>query len=700
MKEIINLNEAKQIMKNLNVIIYGTIRNIEEHFLTSFTNLEIISSYFKNSFIIIFENDSTDNTRKLLQAWHQSKKTKINIKKHIILEENLDEKFPLRATRLAYCRNSILKYIFKNDLYYSYHYAIHCDLDNRFWCIDYESICNCFQYDLNKWDVMTCINKNKNYYDYWALRMENTWFDKNIFSCKSQNIHYETKTHEFIDLIKKTEGLLKTKSSFNGLGIYKLKSLKDCYYNASYHCKECNNTNRGCMEDNDHIGLHKQMTRNKCNIFINTKMILLSKPNNSLSYQDFIDAYFIKVPNLNKNPLLYVLKNEMVEKNGLWIQFISVIDEATNIISNYTEDLLYSFILQNKNSHVHHPLINHNVKIINGNFTTFNHFSLNHDVFKNKSISLLYLNNHSYLYSKKFLEIFIHKIKKNCIILFNNFINTNDYIIQNFKVFYEMVQEYKIDFEIIGINGDFQFKPTLKVMEENKNNHLFHYNSEKMIAIKILKNPFFKDDVFEKKSKPNLDENQLINLNEFIEFDWEIYVEINEDLKKNNRFHCFDDAWSHWINKGIYESRYYYVDWKKYTQDYNLDKKTNKIEAINHLIDNYKNQKNIYYKKIYFEKKNNKEISDKIIDHYKFLLFNWKYYLNKNNDLKNIKNEDEALNHFTNFGYKENRPFTDFHWIGYLFLNKDLITINLCSQEKAIKHWIENGKKENRKYKW
>ena len=179
MFEAIELNESKKLMKSLNVIIYGTIRDIEEHFTKSFANIYLLSKLFNKVYIIIFENDSSDNTRNLLTSW--SKFNNVNITKHIILENNLINKIPLRATRLAYCRNKILNHIFENNLDKTYQYAIHCDLDDRFWSLDYDSICNCFQYDSNTWDAMFPINKNYSYYDYWALRCNETWFNKNIF---------------------------------------------------------------------------------------------------------------------------------------------------------------------------------------------------------------------------------------------------------------------------------------------------------------------------------------------------------------------------------------------------------------------------------------------------------------------------------------------------------------------------------------
>ena len=68
--------------------------------------------------------------------------------------------------------------------------------------------------------------------------------------------------HRLENILKNTEQLIPVNSSFNGLAIYKIKSLLQCSYSANYYCNKCHNVERGCWEDNDHIGLHKQMIHN------------------------------------------------------------------------------------------------------------------------------------------------------------------------------------------------------------------------------------------------------------------------------------------------------------------------------------------------------------------------------------------------------------------------------------------------------
>ena len=53
MFEIIEINEAKKLLKNINVIIYGCIRDIEQYFIKSFSNIDLLSNFFNKVYIII-----------------------------------------------------------------------------------------------------------------------------------------------------------------------------------------------------------------------------------------------------------------------------------------------------------------------------------------------------------------------------------------------------------------------------------------------------------------------------------------------------------------------------------------------------------------------------------------------------------------------------------------------------------------------
>ena len=563
----------------------------------------------------------------------------INIIKHLIFENNLNNLFPRRAHRLAYCRNKILNYIFDNNLDKHYQYAIHCDLDDRFWSLNFDSICNCFQYDLNSWDAMFPINTNYTYYDFWALRCNQTWFNQNIFSCKiKNNENYDEYTNHIFDLYdffkNNKNSLISVNSAFNGLGIYKLSSLLNCRYNASYNCKKCKGEKIGCYEDNDHIGLHKSMINNNCKLFINTKMTLESKEK-YMNYTIFLNN-LKNIHNIQKEPLRYVLYKKMIDQNHLWLNFSMQIGKYENTISNFTKNIITSFSIQ-ENVMYSNSFINNNVKIYTGDLCkNINEFILNNNSF----ISFIHIDFNNYHYTKNIFEKLYNKINNNCIIVINKFINFTNYILNDVHAFYEFTQKYNIIFEYIGINGVF-FKNPVNISNIN--------TVDTCVAIKILNNPYF--------SKININ-NNFKDDEIYIDFDWKYYIEKYPDL---NSLKTKEEAWQHWINHGINEGR-------------------------------------INYKKTDYVTPFECEKSDNIIDS----LFVWKYYIEKYPDLKHMQTPEEAWQHWINHGKNEGRSYIqnymhlqNLNWIKYIESYDDLK--HMQTSEEALEHWVSHGKNEGRK---
>ena len=81
--------------------------------------------------------------------------------------------------------------------------------------------------------------------------------------------------------------------------------------------------------------------------------------------------------------------------------------------------------------------------------------------------------------------------------------------------------------------------------------------------------------------------------------------------------------------------------------------------------------------------------------------FNWEFYVHKYKDLKKggIDTEEKALEHWKNYGKKEERIFTDipifFNWREYLNNYKDL-QLTIDTEEKAWQHYIYHGQYEER----
>jgi hypothetical protein len=712
MKKIIKINDASKKISQINCIIYGSIRDIEKNFFMSFLNLDIISEMFNNVYIIIFENDSQDKTRELLKSWYSIKTPKI--KKHIILTNNLDELYPLRAHRLAYCRNCILDYMIDNKLHYYYDYAIHCDLDDRFWSVDFNSIKTCFQYNLNDWDVMTCVNKNRTYYDFWALRCDKSWFNINIFSCKSNNVDYNTKISNFETLIKNTSGPISVNSSFNGLGIYKLSSLLNGRYNADYHCDKCNNKNRGCWEDNDHIGLHRDIVSNNGKIFINNQMFIQTCPNNCISYPDFIES-ISTIKHINKPVLQYLLINELINKDGKWLALELSDYDNINMISNYCPNNLY--VIDNNYTNIEfHSYINKNIIIKKGEINEIQYNDI-------ENISFIYINFVNYSLLIEFFHNIYNKITKGTIIIFDKLINFTNFWYYNLKALYEFSQEYEIQFEWLLMKGDINERSNennqtvaIRILENkhfntktfninylsseyenfnwifysNQHGDLNHINTKDEAYLHWINYGSLEgricspEDIqisYVKNYANNNNKllNEAENERELNSFDWETYIELNRDLKQNN-INDKKSAYYHWIYHGKNEGRLCTFNWCNYIKQYNLINQSihTKSKAIEHWLNNGQPD---------FNNENT---------NYEEELFDWKYYVQTNKDLSHIKTKEHAFNHWIKYGKNEGRSTNNFNWTSYLLVNNDLISKGINTESLSIYHWIHHGKKEQR----
>ena len=194
-------------------------------------------------------------------------------------------------------------------------------------------------------------------------------------------------------------------------------------------------------------------------------------------------------------------------------------------------------------------------------------------------------------------------------------------------------------------------------------------------------------------------------------FDWNFYLENNKDLVENGLTNQ-EDAFNHWENFGMAENRphkfltnYILEKYFKIFLEYQENDELKKEDAWDLLTELYNKNNN--------PEKNTKEI-DKEMD---IENFDWKFYIEKNNDLRQsgILTKELAIKHWIECGKFEDRKFKsiinksnnniniktvtfeNFDWKFYIINNLDLIDNNYISKDKAWSHWINYGKYENRK---
>ena len=147
-------NNELELKKWSSVTIVGTAKNVEEYLENTISKIEILTTIFNKHNIIIYENDSTDNTLNIFKTWENN--SNLNIK--IISEKNIQG---LRTHVLSYARNKLLDeaIILDNE------YLIVLDLDDRIQDVKIESVIESLtNYEDKNWSVLGSNQKNE-YYD-------------------------------------------------------------------------------------------------------------------------------------------------------------------------------------------------------------------------------------------------------------------------------------------------------------------------------------------------------------------------------------------------------------------------------------------------------------------------------------------------------------------------------------------------------
>jgi hypothetical protein len=201
--------------------ICGTVRNCGKYLDKIFQNMELIGGLFQDYVIIIYYDESNDNT---LQKLNEYKKRN----NRLIIHVNNEPMSEFRTHRIAKGRNLILD-IIRRD-YVSYPYFIMMDCDDR--CAKNIKN-NLLKYYLNRpdWDSLS-FNHPDGYYDTWALSIRPFvaschHFEKNNIQNGQRYINY---------LIKRTPKykLISCLSAFNGFAIYRTDKFLNCRYDGRF----------------------------------------------------------------------------------------------------------------------------------------------------------------------------------------------------------------------------------------------------------------------------------------------------------------------------------------------------------------------------------------------------------------------------------------------------------------------------------
>ena len=188
------------------LVITGMTRNDYKHQDATIKTIKRQMNNFDVIKVIIYENDSTDNTLNGLNTWSEL----LNIPVQIITQTNLKGS---RTERFATGRNALIKAVEKISPEPDYMLLI--DMDGV--SDDLEGVETCFDLP-EKWGVC-CTNQRDVYYDLWVLRTFDNWCDCDVWYDSKCAVDRNAK----FKYIPPSSPPIRVKSCFGGAALYNYK---------------------------------------------------------------------------------------------------------------------------------------------------------------------------------------------------------------------------------------------------------------------------------------------------------------------------------------------------------------------------------------------------------------------------------------------------------------------------------------------
>lgn len=232
---------GKKVIENSSIIVCGLIRDGENNIEHIKQNVYSLIEGCKKYKILIVENDSIDNTRKILLKWSEIDnnviilgcgvnidKCEMKLDKTVVYDHGMK-----RINKMVYLRNIYLEYIYNHLTDYDYTIVYDYDL---YGTIYKDGLYDTFYHFINNNNI-DCIGPNgfkyynfimltiKHYYDTYAFVIDNITNYKDLID--------DDIKRKYINKLLSTLSLKKVSSCFGGIIIYKNKSIKNKYYNTT-----------------------------------------------------------------------------------------------------------------------------------------------------------------------------------------------------------------------------------------------------------------------------------------------------------------------------------------------------------------------------------------------------------------------------------------------------------------------------------
>ena len=199
-------------------IFAGCARNIARELENSLPDMYRLASEFDEYAIIVYENDSTDDTLTVLNNFSRNKRNVF-----IISESNV---LGCRTERLARGRNALLN--LAREKFPDYDLLVMMDMD--YTRQNTKSLRQVAESMVGDWNAITAVSR-QNYYDWWAFRARNLGLD---YDCHNEEEKMNGNCDEWsirTKHLRMNETFRRVESAFNGIAVYKFQQIpKDAKY--------------------------------------------------------------------------------------------------------------------------------------------------------------------------------------------------------------------------------------------------------------------------------------------------------------------------------------------------------------------------------------------------------------------------------------------------------------------------------------
>jgi hypothetical protein len=252
--------EGFEKMKSLRVVFCALCRNVENTLPLFIQRIELTAKHFSDYRVVLFENDSKDNTRKMILDWQNTNPhvEVISCYPDVAPEKDcrlqVEELYvvgavsPTRFEKMSYFRNQYLKVVQTKYMDYDFMIVIDSDCRGPF---SVGGLATCFTYEFDVAIAMglfilpgsSLMGGYRTAYDVMAYVERNDTTDRSNWG-KTEYYKFFIASIRLASKHPVGSPPVIVNSGFNGLAVYKMSSLKDVNYEPS----TC-----------EHIGLHKNM---------------------------------------------------------------------------------------------------------------------------------------------------------------------------------------------------------------------------------------------------------------------------------------------------------------------------------------------------------------------------------------------------------------------------------------------------------